>query len=955
MRRVFSVLALTVLITSPLHAQTAAGGSVHGVARDQQGAVVPGVAVSATSPTVPGAYRATTDRVGQYRLADLPPGDYTIVAELDGFATFLRPSVSVRAGLNVPVDLAMKVGSVDETIEVRQETPLLETRNGMQAVNVSGELLRSVPLSGRREWFSALTVAPGVITSEYSGSKLFYVRGSEDSGTVILVDGADVTSVAKAGPTYLHMSTEAIDDIQIQTAGLNASAPLGNGGVINIATASGTNQPRGAAGFSLQPRKWNDSNQPGGTSTSVDQAQLDLSLGGPVIKDRIWGFGAYRRTDITTGISRTAAQLAVLRTLISGYEPLDGTNKANFWFAKLTAQASAAHQVVGFYQKDVNPVLNVLSEGQHPFGQATGGMAASVRVSSVWSDRLTTRLGASYNDKHREGIDSGIEGPNVRLYDRTILSAGRRRGNGLLASVGAPVLSRLTQPNNKLTIALDTTLYLQHGSNSHELQAGLYAQRRVQGNHLHYINGGFTLEEQVLRRPGVYDSGTIPFHQIMVDGTELTTFNQRGRDYAAYVQDAWRPSPRLTLNAGVRVDHIVMEDTVFDVTSQRSLEIGPRLGANYALTGDSRNVARGYWVRVHDQPGLVTTAGNPKIGQRDVYDLNLDGTFETVFATPAATGGIANRNVDPDLHQPWVQEWGAGFSRQVAGGVAANVDFVRRRFVHRPTLVETNGRYEGRVFTGYKDEAFNEIFTATNNRWNTPVYSSVELSVTKRTARVQALASYVRQWRHIDGTWQPNDPASFIQPDAFANNTGIGSSTGTASAASDANSLSGSHMTQTVTASAQWQDHVARLAVSYAGPWALLLSTNYTFQSGTWSGPIVTDISSPDPAFGPTTVRLSNGRLVSNPLATTIRFAYPTRGEGQLRTPNMHAWNLRVGRRFEIGRVHLDADVDIFNVTNNGADLGFEFEANQTFNPLFGTTIDRQLPRSAQIVLRASF
>ena len=176
-----------------------------------------------------------------------------------------------------------------------------------------------------------------------------------------------------------------------------------------------------------------------------------------------------------------------------------------------------------------------------------------------------------------------------------------------------------------------------------------------------------------------------------------------------------------------------------------------------------------------------------------------------------------------------------------------------------------------------------------------------------------------------------------------------------ASATTDANSLSGVHMTQPLTASAQWQDHVVRAAATVRIPWNVLFSTNYTFQSGTWSGPIVSRVAASDPAFGPPTIQLSNGRIVSNPLATVIRFAYPTRGEGQLRTPNLHALNVRAGRRFSIRRVTVDASLDVFNVTNHGADLGFEFMANQTYNPLYGKTTDRQLPRSAQIVLRAAF
>jgi hypothetical protein len=955
MLRGLSAFVLTVCVAAPVGAQAPAAGSVYGEVKDQQGGVVPGASVSATSRTVPGVYRTATDQHGTYRLIDLPPGEYDLVVEMPGFAAVRRSGVRVRAGLSIPVHFQMNVGDVNETLEVRAETPLLETRNGTQAVNVSGELLRSVPLSERREWYGSLAVAPGVTTADYAGSKLIYVRGADPSTTLVQIDGADVTAAARPGVTYLQMNTDAIDDIQIQTAGLNASAPLGTGGIVNIATASGTNQLKGAVGTFLQPRRWNDSNQPGGTSTAVGQTQADVSAGGPIVKDRIWGFGAYRRSDITTGISRTAAQVATLRALIDGYEPLDQTNEANFWFAKVTAQPSGAHQIVGFYQQDVNPIWNALANGEHPYGEATGGLAASLRVSSVWSDRLTTRLAVSYNDKRRKGEDSGIAGPNVRVYNATVTSAGRVLGNGLLASLGAPVITRATQPNEKLTASFDATVYSQRGWGTHELQAGLFAQPRVQGNRVIYTNDGFAMEEQVLRRPGAYDSGTIPFHRQIMGVTELTTFEQRTRDLAAYVQDAWRPSPRLTVNAGLRVDSIVVTDEIYDVTAQRSLDVGPRLGVNYALTADARNVARGYWVRVHDQPGLVTSVGTPRASQRDSYDLDLDGTFETDFITPAATGGIANRVVDPDLHQPSVQEWGAGYSRQLGGGVAANLDVVRRRFLDRTTLVETNARYAGGVFTGYADEAYNEIYSATNNTWNSPVYSSLEVSLTKRTARVQTLASYVRQWRHIDGTWQPGDPAAIIQPGAFPNDKGIGTPTGTTSAPFDSNSLSGYHMTQPVTASAQWQDHVVRLATTISAPWGLLFSTNYTFQSGAWSGPIVSRIAAPDPAFGPATLRLSNGRVVSNPLATTLRFAYPTRGEGQLRTPNLHAWNVRLGRRFDARRFKFDADLDVFNVTNHGSDLGFEFLSNQTFNPFFGRTANRQLPRSAQIVLRASF
>lgn len=951
MCRIPSLLGLVLLVALPLHAQTTASGSVHGVATDQDGAVVPGVSVSATSATVPGIYNATTDGVGQYRLENLAPGDYTIVAELSGFARFSRTPITVRTGLNVEVNIPMKLGAIDETVDVRQDTPLLETRNATQSVNISGELLRGIPLTEKREWFGALLLAPGVTTADFSGSKMIYVHGADPAANLVQIDGADVNTSSNSGVTYISLNTDAIDDMQIKTSGVDASSPLGIGAVVNIATANGTNQVKGAAAVFIQPQKWNGSNTPGGTSSTVAQRQIDLSLGAPLAKDHLWAFGSYRYADITTGVSRTAAQLATLRALVKDYQPLDNTNQANFLFTKLTAQISSAHQLSGFYQRDVNPVQTALATTAQPSTQATGGAAASARLSSTWSDHLTTRLGVSYNNKGRAGVDTHIQGPFQRVYQNTIFSGGRLTGNGQLATLESPINAFVTQPNSKITASFDATLFARRGSSTHELQAGLYAERRVQGNDVNYINGGFITEDTVLSASGAL----IPFHRQILDGTQLVAYRQRGQDYAGYVQDAWRPTPRLTVNVGVRIDRVVMRDLVFNVTSQNSTEIGPRLGVNYALTADATSVVRAHWVRVGDQPGIAATIGSAALGTHDLYDLNLDGAFETAFFTPATFAVAPNQSVDPNLHQPSVREWGGGYGKQLGGSVTASVDYLHRLFVDRPTLVETNGLYSGNVFAGYKDPNFNEIYVGTNNSWNTPVYDSLELSVTKHTSRVQAVASYVRQWRHMAGTWQPNDPAAFIQPGAFANNTGIGSSTGTASGPTDANSLSGNQMTQRATGSAQWLNHAVRAGVTYTGPWALLLATDYTLQSGIFSGPIVTRLAAPDPAFGPTTVTLPNGRVVTNPLATIIRFAYPTRGDGQLTTPLFYALNLRVGRRFAFARVKFDAALDVFNITNNGADLSFQSGANQTYNVLFGTTTFRQLPRSAQVLLRTTF
>jgi len=243
------------LIAHPLRAQTTASGSLRGTATDPQGAVLPGVSISVSSATVPGIRTSTTDQRGEFRVPDLPPGEYTLTAELDGFSRFMRTPIVINAGLNVTLDIAMSVGAITETVQVNQEAPLLESSKASQAVNISGEMLRGIPLSERREWFGAFMLTPGVTTAQWVNNEvLMYVHGADSSANIIQIDGADVSPSLMSGVRYVSLNIDSIDDIQIKTAGIDASAPLGVGGIVNIASASGTNQLKGTGTVFVQPR-----------------------------------------------------------------------------------------------------------------------------------------------------------------------------------------------------------------------------------------------------------------------------------------------------------------------------------------------------------------------------------------------------------------------------------------------------------------------------------------------------------------------------------------------------------------------------------------------------------------------------------------------------------------------------------------------------------------------------
>jgi hypothetical protein len=363
------------------------------------------------------------------------------------------------------------------------------------------------------------------------------------------------------------------------------------------------------------------------------------------------------------------------------------------------------------------------------------------------------------------------------------------------------------------------------------------------------------------------------------------------------------------------------------------------------LREDGTIVVHGNVGRIHEAfPLSSASVGRVSAPLRDTYDLDGNGSFETVFLTPGSTSRNSDREFDPNLHQAHVDETIIGYRQQLPSQVFVEANWIHRTFRDLPTLVEVNGTYDARAFTGYRNESLNDVGLLTNDTYNWPVYSAVTLEAAKKSSVVNLLASYVRQWRHLDGTWQPNDPASLIQPDAFPNDRGLDDTRG---------SRTSIYNSYASTPGPQWWDHSIRVGASWNTRRNLGLATSYVFESGRWSGPILTRVSAPDPAFGSPTVTLSNGRVVSNPLATTLRFAYATRGDGQMTTSHLHIWNVRVSQTFRLRGSAFLVAADLFNVRNDGADQNFQ--STSLFSPIFGLGTSRQLPRSAQLVLRYAF
>jgi Carboxypeptidase regulatory-like domain len=953
----FIVAAGLLLAPDLAAAQSTADGAVRGYVRDEQGAGVPGVTIVASSPTVGGTREAVSDAEGFYRLTNLPPGEYTISAELAGFSRFARPGVVVRAGINLVVDVSLKVGSLEETVQVTADTPMLDVDKPVQAVNISGELQRTLPLSSRRDYTDFLEATPGLNTyvNPQSGGGIYSLRGSTIESHVVQVDGADMSSFRQSRPDYIAVSSDALEDVQVKVAASDASAPLGNGVVINVATPSGTNQVKGSVSTAYASEDWNADNNPNGQANFSSIRQVDLSIGGPIARDKFWFFGSYRKAKRELGINRSATQLSYHEILNPGWVPFNNTFEGDSALVKANGRINDRHLVEGFFQWDDYPTTsNEAVDNANVQVQAYGGKGYSGRLNSIWTNSFSTRISASFNDKALNDTLSDYDGyfgtgPSRPVHAGIFISQGRATGTGELIRLNN-IESQFLSPGRKWTIAADATWYKSGLAGSHELQFGALLQPSMVGvNTTIYTNNGFSQEEVVLINPSSPEAGYRPFHRRVYDVNSIVTADVDASDNAVYVQDLWRPNARMTISAGLRLDWIQSEDRQAAIQTQDSLEVGPRFGATYSLTSDRMNVLRASWGRVGElvQAGRVPVLTSSNAGRTDSYDNDLDGVFETVQVTPGATATRRDRVLDPDVHQPYIDEWTVGFRRQFPGQMAIDAGFVKRYYKDRPAQVEVNGVYDGVVFRGYSDESLNEIFRITNDGWNWYDYSSFEFLLTKRTSNVQMIGSYVRAWRKVDGDWQPNDPASFIQPSAFPNDKCIG-----IPRTAPNNSLSGTADTFGCTG---WQDHTGRLALTWTAPWHLIVAGSYTVQSGPYTGPVVDRIPASDPRFGPATVTLSNGRSVPNPLATTIRFAGADRGDRQVKAKARNEVNLRLGRKFEFGPRRIEASGDVFNVFNGGAFERYRTDSNQLYNPLYLAAQNLQPPRVVQLSLKFLF
>jgi hypothetical protein len=718
-------------------------GVLVGTVKDEQGAVLPGALVRLTSPALIGGPATTTaNEKGQLRFPVLPPGPYLLEIELQGFATYREDDVRIGAGATLERTVVLRLAGVAESITVEGAGSRIEARGSGFETRFGPEYLRAIP-TRRFSMFDAIRAAPGVSPTSPSSGTVNTVSafGSGGNENLFLIDGTNFTCPC-AGVSRAEPSVDVIQEIQVQSVGVSAEFGNIQGTVFNVLTRQGGDRFQYDASYFAQTSGL--TSQPvllpvaGRQSPSgYERARFrdfTTSLGGPVVRSRLWFFTGYqylRDYDSQPGTDPTFPR----------------TYEQNKIFAKLTWRLTPGLQLMQSVNDEfwVNPQSPTLVT---PF-EATQRLHASVPTmtfghlthtlspDTVWDVRV-----GRFVYSRKDDPSTGDPTISNRLDRVTGIASGAPPQIGALTLIRTTVKATLSRYRTGLLAA------------DHQWKVGTQIEK---GEHYQpaVIPGGVRF---------VDDNGR-PFQAF-----SSAPSNSGGQfiTAAAFASDALTIGERLTINAGVRLDHsraISQDLAATDAQGRETGEvirglgtlytwnvISPRLGVTEKLTADGRTILRASYGRFNQ--GVLTGEISP---------IHPGVTPITNTAFDAATGGYTrlvsvvdpkiNLMLDPETRTPRTDEYSIGVDRELGSRLSVAAAYIRKSGGNFIAWTDVGGQYRQETRTLADGQALpvsvlanstaSRRFLLTNPDGYSLTYNGLVMVVEKRHANGwQALASY---------------------------------------------------------------------------------------------------------------------------------------------------------------------------------------------------------------------
>ncbi len=704
-RRLSIVCLALVLGGLPARALAQQTGTLTGVVRDQQGAVLPGVSVTVSGPALIGGSRgATTSDAGSYQLAALPPGLFTVTYELPGFTTLKREQIRVQVAGVTRLDVEMSVGGLQESVTVTGESPVVDVASTVTQTNIDKDLYEAVP-TGRNPWVMAGLV-PGVVTGRLDvggteGMQQYNLEafGSADSQKSFSIDGLKTNwGGGSGGSTMQYYGFEMYEEYNMQTASGTAESDV-SGIFMNMVTKSGGNRFLSDHNIYFM----NDAMQGGniddnlrrrlglaaGSQTGAAGNPIDISydwsstIGGPLKRDRAWFFGALR------------------------------------WW-RLDQFQIGARNPDGSQAIDDNRIRNFMGKGTYQLAQAT---KASLMFNRNLKDRFHRRDSPYLFVADKATVLQDQPAQNYvaqvnRIFGRTTMldvRFGRMWGvfpTRYQKEVGPTDIAvrdsvRFTRINAAETQSLNPNHRYQFNAALSTFRPDLLA-----GSH------DFKVGVQVSRERMAYDrirNGDILLE--LVDGVATRAFlsntpirsDHRLETWAAFAQDQWRVG-RATINAGIRVDGVKAflpeqsspagtwvgerhfgEREVFNF----SADVAPRLGVSYDVLGTGRTALKAYYGRFYNQFGseLAESSNQNALASLQVPWRDLNGNLrhdpgELDLSGFVGFGAGLFPPIAGDAKRPYSDEFNVGVDHQVMKDLGVSVSYHRRQHRNGLTIID---------------------------------------------------------------------------------------------------------------------------------------------------------------------------------------------------------------------------------------------------------------------------
>ena len=678
-------IACVVAGAATVYAQGTQTGTISGEVHTADQLVLPGASVSVQAPSLQGVRTAVTDANGSYILKALPPGSYTVTFSFQGMKT-IEKKAPLELGHAITVSAVLPLASLSETITVATEDVALE--QSTIGANLKADTIEHLPTS--RTLFGIAEIAPNLTDRSPDGN--LTLAGAFSYDNVFLINGVDVNDNAYGSPQSLFIE-DAIDEVQVLTSAISAEYGRFGGGVINAVTKRGGNAFSGSFRMDLTNPSWTDEtpieDESGTERTDVTNKDFQATLGGPIVKDRLWFFGAGRTSDRTFN-----------DTLLVTKIPYTSHANNDRFEMKLTGTITPKHTLQTSYTSSVTeedgPALPGYAGDTDVFYDPPRHLPSHLFVANytgVLGSKVVTEV--QYSEKKFTLENNG--GSSTALVDSPIFTLSSEYLP--LHYYNAPYFdNRDPEQRNNRQITANLSYFLSTSSlGRHDLKLGYenFVSTRVGGNsqtatgvyiYADYLGGpGTPTRDADGHAQPIFITGENYLVQsVATRGAKIDVTTQ-----SLYVNDRWQISRLFSANLGARFEKVRSEATG-DIVGADTTTFVPRLAVSYDHKGEGQwrldaTYAQYSGKFIEGQFGDNTVVTNPSYAYFGYTGPNGVGRsfapgFDLNNYTDFQGGRNPTQNVffEDDLSSPLTREITFSVGRTLPNGGSARLAFIDR-------------------------------------------------------------------------------------------------------------------------------------------------------------------------------------------------------------------------------------------------------------------------------------